>query len=129
MYSPEKCNEQTNSDQHFLNRIQASKEILKNRKEDLSLTDFDLKHLPPNKAEILNNMLVKNYCVFSKSLNTLGHTDKIILNLKFINDYPIKTLSFPIPQALQKDALEQINQLLQAGIIEKHCSECPFVTC
>lgn len=65
-------------------------------------------------------ILLSHYCAYSKLLKTLGHTDKNVHGVKFTNDLPIKILHFPIPQSLQKEAKEQIHQLLQAGIIERN---------
>lgn len=67
--------------------------------------------------------MLSHSSAFSKSMKTLGHTDKVVPNLKFNNDYPIKTLPFPIPQSLHKETKDQIQQLLDAGIIERNCSE------
>ena len=109
--------------------IKASKEVLEMRKKDLNASDFTLNHLKNSEKTEMLNLLLTHYAAFSKSLKTLGHTDRVVPNLRFINDFPIKTLPFPIPQSLQKVALDQINQLLEAGIIERNCSDwaCPIL--
>lgn len=50
----------------------------------------------------------------------MGHTDIIEPQIHFKTDYPIKTLPFPIPQALQAETRRQIEEMVEAGIIEKN---------
>lgn len=66
-------------------------------------------------------------------MQTLGHTDKFVPHLKLINEFPVKTLPFPILQFLHEETKDQINQLLErnciieqllSGIIELNFSEC-----
>lgn len=111
------------------NVIQASDNILKLRKEQLSALDFNCKHLDSIESDQLIKLLLQNYSAFSKSPETIGHTDRVIPDLKFINDFPIKSLPFPVPYALQDECKEQISQLCEAGIIERNCSEwaCPML--
>ena len=49
--------------------------------------------------------------------------------MKFTSSYPIRTFPFPVPQALQQKMKSQINELLEAGIIEKRLSSwaCPML--
>lgn len=68
--------------------------------------------------------LLKYYLIFLKLVKNLDHTSKIVPDLKFMNVYSIKTPPFPICQTLQKAALPQINQLLEARIIELNYYEC-----
>lgn len=56
-------------------------------------------------------------------MKTLEHTDKVVPNLKFINDYLIKTLFLSVPQALHQEMKEQLNQILETNIIQRNCSE------
>lgn len=79
------------------------------RKEDVNIADFDIRNLNKSEADILTNLLLKCYSTFSKSLDTLFHTDKILLGLKFINDYLTKTFSSPIPLSHYKKYI-RINQ-------------------
>ena len=66
----------------------------------------------------MSDLLLKHYAAFSKPMETLGHADWNVPEIKFINNYLIITLPFSIPQALQAEMKEQIHQLVEAGIIE-----------
>jgi transposase InsO family protein len=114
---------------HFCFLIQASQEVLDQRKHDLSPNDFNLSHLSTQESSQLLKILLQNYSAFSKSSKTLGHTDKIIPEIKFTNEYPVKTLPYPIPYSLQKECKDQIDQLCEANIIEKNLSSwsCPIL--
>lgn len=109
--------------------IQASQDVINQRKSDLSPSDFNLSHLNTHDSKQLLKILLDNFAAFSKSSKTLGHTDKIIPEIKFINDYPIKTLPYPVPYALQKECKDQIDQLCEADIIERNFSSwsCPIL--
>lgn len=122
-------NHELNKNQEYLNLIEASAETLKKRKEELKSADFNLSHLSESQQKILLNLLMSNYPAFSKSLFTLGHTDKVIPRISLINKFPIRTLPFPIPQALQAEALQQLTELQEAGLIERAATEwaCPML--
>lgn len=62
------------------------------------------------------------------SLRSMGDTDRITPEICFTSDYPIKTLPFPIPQALQAEAKKQLKEMEAAGIIEKNIATwaCPM---
>lgn len=93
--------------------------MLKQRKQDLTIDNFKLKHLEEEQAETLGNLLPNHYASFSRSIKKLGQEDKFSPNLKLINDYPMKTLYFPLPQSLHYEMKEQINQLLRANTWRK----------
>ena len=78
------------------------------------------------RATQLRDLLISKYAAFSKSLKTLGHTNCVVPDLKFINDFPFKVLQFCIPQALQLQTKNQINKLPKAGIIKRNCSESAY---
>ena len=96
------------------------------RENDLTDSYFNLNHLKNSEKTEMVNLFLTHCAAFSKSLKTLDHIGRIH-NVKFINNLPIKTLPYPIPQSLQKKALDQINQLLEASI-ERNCSDwaCPI---
>lgn len=113
----------------FINLIQASPEILNKRKMEISSSDFQLNHLPSEQQHVLSQALLSNYAAFSKSLQTLGHTDKVTPHLSFLHDYPIKCLPYPIPQSLHDEAKKQLDELVDADIIERSNTEwaCPML--
>lgn len=112
-----------------VNVIQPTKEIIEQRLAEFDINDFDIEHLPPLQKEKLSNILKENYAAFSSSLKTLGHTDLIKADINFTSNCPIKCLPFPIPQALQAEAKQQLQDLIDAGIIENNLSNwaCPMI--
>lgn len=112
-----------------INLIQASKEILEKRKNDLSEKDFNLDHLSPQEKSELLPLLLSKSSAFSKSLYTLGHTDRIRPHLNFKNKNAIRALPFPIPFSLQKQVKDELQQMVKANLIEKTVSDwsCPML--
>lgn len=122
--SDEKCHPT-----QFCNLIHASPEILNLRKQEFKMEDFNLKHLPENQKNKLQELLLEYNSVFSSSMKALGHTDRIVPHIQFISDVPVRTLPFPVPQAIQEEAKKQLDMLIEAGIIERSISEwaCPML--
>ena len=110
-----------NAQEHFVNLIQASEEIIKLRREEFNI--IDLHHLNDLQISELRSLLQKYFQVFSSSPKTLGHTDKIIPDLQFHSNYPVKALPLPIPFALHEETKNQLNILQEAGIITKSISQ------
>lgn len=106
-----------------VNNIQASNDTLKLRREEFNIQVFQMQHLTHSERLSMQNILSQNWSAFSSSLKTLGHTDLIIPKIKFTQDYPMKSLPFPIPNALQAETKRQIDELLEAGIITKNVSD------
>lgn len=117
------------SEKEHVNLIKASKEVLEQRIADLSPDDFDLKHLNTCQKEKLLSLLMKYAVVFSKSLKTLGHTDLVVPDIQLIHNIPLKTLPLPIPHHLKKEAIDQLNLMQEAGVIERSVSNwaCPML--
>lgn len=115
--------------QQFCGVITPSSEILQQRIGDLLPQDFKLDHLPDNEKEHLQDLLMKNATAFSKNLRTLGHTDLVQPHLQFLNKNPIKSLPFPVPQALESEALQQLQEMQEANIIHRSNSAwaCPML--
>lgn len=112
-----------------VNLIQPTEEILRIRREEFNLENFNLNHLPPHEKSVLSDILKENFAAFSSSLKSLGHTDLVKPEIKFTSECSIKCLPFPIPQALQAEAKKQIQELVEAGIIERNLSNwaCPML--
>ena len=117
------------SEEHFCNLIKASKETIQKRIDELSPSDFDLTHLNEQQQQIMKEMLCKKAQVFSKSLKTLGHTDLVEPHINLLQAHPLKALPFPVPQALEQEALTQIQEMIDAGIVERSNSSwaCPML--
>lgn len=116
-------------EQHHCNLIVPSDEIIQKRINDLSPDDFDLNHLTSEQREVMINLLRGKAQAFSKSLDTIGQTDLVSPHIELLNSHPIKALPFPVPQALQQEALDQIQEMLRANIIKRSNSSwaCPML--
>ncbi|GBO38311.1 Retrovirus-related Pol polyprotein from transposon 412 [Araneus ventricosus] len=105
------------------NLITPSEDILKRRKDELSETDFKLEHLTSDQKQLLLETLLDRSAAFSKSLKTIGCTDRVIPTFNFRSRNPIKTLPFEIPQAIQDTIKEELNELIEAGLIHRNISQ------
>ena len=72
---------------------------------------------------------MSHYAAFSKSLDTLGYTDKVVPKLNFVHKTPICIPPFLIPQSLQEHAFKQLEELQSTGFIIRTVTEwaCPMV--
>lgn len=118
-----------NCSDEVINHIIPSPEVIAQRKADLKETDFKLSHLPPSEQQQLLKLLLDQSAAFSKSMKTLGHTDVVNPEIDFIQNIPLKTLPFPVPHYLQEEALRQLNEMKEAGIIDRSISSwaCPML--
>ncbi|GBO11629.1 hypothetical protein AVEN_43814-1, partial [Araneus ventricosus] len=105
------------------NLITPSEDILKKRKDELSETDFKLEHLTSDQKQLLLETLLDRSAAFSKSLKTIGCTDRVIPTFNFRSHNPIKTLPFEIPHAIQGTIKEELNELIEAGLIHRNISQ------
>ncbi|GBM41715.1 Uncharacterized protein K02A2.6 [Araneus ventricosus] len=105
------------------NLITPSENILKKRKDELSETDFKLEHLTSDQKQLLLETLLDRSAAFSKSLKTIGCTDRVIPTFNFRSHNPIKTLPFEIPHAFQGTIKEELNELIEAGLIHRNISQ------
>lgn len=119
----EQCSTSSNKNCEILNYITPSEEILQKRKEELSINDFNLNHLEEQQKKDISKLILENFACFSKSVHTIGHTDKIVPRLNFKSDLPLKTIPFPVPHALQDQIKKELDELQEAGIIERACTE------
>ena len=101
-------------------------EMLAMRKEEFDINNFDLNHLNEEYKQKVSQLLKKNYAVFSTSYKTLGYSDIIKPHLNLNHTFAISCKNYPIPFALRKSVQTQIDELLQAGIIEESSSEFNF---
>lgn len=122
-------NSEKNFETEYVNLITASEDILRKRKEEFNIKDFKLDHLASEQQEKLRELLENNSQVFSSSLLTLGLTEKVSPHLSLTQNFPIRTLPFPLPNSLEQTALAQINEMLHANIIRRSNSEwcCPML--
>ncbi|GBL91079.1 Retrovirus-related Pol polyprotein from transposon 412 [Araneus ventricosus] len=112
-----------NNNTPMCNLITPSEDILKKRKDELSETDFKLEHLTSDKKELLLETLLDRSAAFSKPLKTIGCTDRVIPTFNFRSHNPIKTLPFEIPHAIQGTIKEELNELIEAGLIHRNISQ------
>ncbi|GBO43325.1 Transposon Tf2-9 polyprotein [Araneus ventricosus] len=98
-------------------------EIHKMRRDELLKSDFKLDHL---NDKDMQDLLLKNYKVFSKSYKTLGETSAVIPEFSLLHNFPLQTKPYSIPLMAKKYAQQEINNLLEAGIIEPSSSSYCF---
>ncbi|GBN30949.1 Transposon Tf2-9 polyprotein [Araneus ventricosus] len=101
-------------------------EIHKMRRDELLKSDFKLDHLNDKDKKDMQDLLLKNYKVFSKSYKTLGETSAIIPEFSLLHNFPLQTKPYSIPLMAKKYAQQEINNLLEAGIIEPSSSSYCF---
>ncbi|GBN31791.1 Transposon Tf2-9 polyprotein [Araneus ventricosus] len=112
-----------NNNTPMCNLITPSEDILKKRKDELSETDFKLEHLNSDQKQLLLETILDRSAAFSKSLKTIGCTDRVIPTFNFRSHNPIKTLPFEIPHAIQGTIKEELNELIEAGLIHRNISQ------
>ncbi|GBO23000.1 Transposon Tf2-9 polyprotein, partial [Araneus ventricosus] len=101
-------------------------EIHKMRRDELLKSDFKLDHLNDKDKKDMQDLLLKNYKVFSKSYKTLGETSAVIPEFSLLHNFPLQTKPYSIPLMAKKYAQQEINNLLEAGIIEPSYSSYCF---
>ncbi|GBO00652.1 Retrovirus-related Pol polyprotein from transposon 17.6 [Araneus ventricosus] len=101
-------------------------EIHKMRRDELLKSDFKLDHLNDKDKKDMQDLLLKNYKVFSKSYKTLGETSAVIPEFSLLHNFPLQTKPYSIPLMAKKYAQQEINNLLETGIIEPSSSSYCF---
>ncbi|GBN79427.1 Retrovirus-related Pol polyprotein from transposon 17.6 [Araneus ventricosus] len=101
-------------------------EIHKMRRDELLKSDFKLDHLNDKDKKDMQELLLKNYKVFSKSYKTLGETSAVIPEFSLLHNFLLQTKPYYIPLMAKKYAQQEINNLLEAGIIEPSSSSYCF---
>ncbi|GBM17452.1 hypothetical protein AVEN_193752-1 [Araneus ventricosus] len=92
------------------------------RRDELLKSDFRLDHLNDKDKKDMQELLLKNCKVFSKSYKTLGETTALTPEFSLLHNFPSQTKPYPIPLIAKKYAQQEINNLLEAGIIEPSSS-------
>ena len=80
-------------------------------------------HSDSNSLERLSKLIDKTSDIFYLPGEPLPATNLVEHRISLIDDIPVNIRQYPIPQALQEFVREQINVLLQAGVIEPSESE------
>ncbi|GBM06648.1 hypothetical protein AVEN_190868-1 [Araneus ventricosus] len=93
-------------------------EIHKMRRDELLNPDFKLYHLNDKGKKDMQELLIKNYKVFSKSHKVLGGTSAISPEFSLLHNFPLQTKQYSIPLMAKQYAKQDINNLLEARIIE-----------
>ncbi|GBO33874.1 hypothetical protein AVEN_257888-1 [Araneus ventricosus] len=96
-------------------------DIHKMRGDELLKSDFKLDHLN-DKDKDMQELLLKNYKVFSKSYKTLGETSAVTPEFSLLHNFPLQTKPYSIPLMTKKYAQQEIYNLLEAGRIEPSSS-------
>ncbi|GBM26697.1 Transposon Tf2-11 polyprotein [Araneus ventricosus] len=101
-------------------------EIHKMRRDELLKSDFKLDHFNDTDKKDKKELLLKNYKVSSKSYKTLGETSAVIPEFSLLHNFPLQTKPYSFPLMAKKYAQQDINNLLDAGIIEPSSSSYCF---
>ncbi|GBL82852.1 Retrovirus-related Pol polyprotein from transposon 17.6 [Araneus ventricosus] len=101
-------------------------EIHKMLRDELLKSDFKLDHLNDEDKKDMQELLLKNLKVFSKSYKTLGETSAVTPEFSLLHNFPLQTKPYSIPLIAKKYAQQEINNLLEAGIIEPSSSSYCF---
>ncbi|GBM07282.1 Retrovirus-related Pol polyprotein from transposon 297 [Araneus ventricosus] len=79
---------------------------------------LDLNHLTDGEKTNLLNLLDKYKSVFAQSISDLGSCDIVQHEIHLSDNIPIRQKPYRVPYALKSEMKNQINQLLDAGIIQ-----------
>ncbi|GBM49348.1 hypothetical protein AVEN_148676-1 [Araneus ventricosus] len=113
------------SDIYQINTLNLN-EIHKMRRDELLRSDFKLDHLNDKDKKDIQELLLKYFKVFSKSYKTLGETSAVTQEFSLLHNFPLQTKPYSIPLIANKYAQQEINNLLEAGIIEPSSSSYCF---
>lgn len=110
--------------EHFDNRdIEKIKQI---RRKNLRETDFDLSHLKPTVKSRLLKLLFEFSDIFSKDMYTIGRTNAVKPNLQVDFEQLPSSRPYKLAQILQLEMKKQLEEMLEANIIEKSDSHVSF---
>lgn len=101
-------------------------EVRKLRETELSIEDFDLRHLSGEVRQKMESLLMRHAHAFSKSYKSLGQTCLVTPRIKLHHDYPLQCKPYKTPHTIREYAREEIKKLLEANIIEKSNSNYAF---
>lgn len=104
----------------------SSQEIKELRKKEVSEQDFNVEHLENPTKEKMVRLLLNHTNAFSKSYKTLGKTSIVTPKFKLLHSYPIQTKPYKIPHNIKDQAKKELQDLLDAGIIEVSDSKYAF---
>lgn len=111
---------------NMFNSIQEQEQMYDKRRKQLKAQDFDLTHLKQKEQKKVLNLLLDNAIVFSKNYDTLGKNTLVQPKLKLTHNFPITCKPYPINRAMQKAQAQEIQSLLNSGIIERSSSNYSF---
>lgn len=80
--------------------------------------EIHLNHLKGNEKEKIVKLLSKYKDIFASDVKDLGCCDTITHKIRLTDDIPVRQKPFRVPHHLQPEMKRQIDQLLEAGVIE-----------
>ena len=101
-------------------------EIKQLRRQELRQEDFDISHLDNTYQKKFLDLLFRHAETFSKRYKTLGSTNMVTPNFVLSHNYPIQSKPYKLPQNIKKFAKREIDELLDANIIERSNSNYSF---
>ncbi|KAG8189895.1 hypothetical protein JTE90_018676 [Oedothorax gibbosus] len=101
-------------------------EVRAKRRQTLKESHFQLNHLNSHDRKKVSKLLMEYADVFSVEMATLGKTNIIQPEFSVRDDELRSGKYFPVPQALKSILRDQLDEMLQADIIEKSDSYITF---
>lgn len=111
--------------------VKINNKILKlqylNNDKEINITEVeDIKirtdHLNEEEKSKLVKIIKEYYDIFSKENLTLTHTSTIKHEIKTTDETPVFTRSYRYPECYREEIKNQVNKLLNDGIIQESCS-------
>ena len=93
---------------------------------DLFGGKFQLDHLDENQKNAINDLIRKHQGIFAESVKDLTGCDTIKHRVYLTDDIPIRSKPYRTPYALRDEMKQQVNSLLDAGIIS--VSDSPYAS-
>lgn len=110
-------------DEHSINYVD-TEDIGEVEQADLEWEKtFDLEHLTPRLKKRVQAFLSENSDVFAASVLDLPGCDTLVHEIKLTDETPVKSRPYRVPYNLRGEMEEQLNILLESGIIVPSTSD------
>jgi len=95
-----------------------SPELFDKKRESELLGLFQTDHLQPNEAKQLTKLIKENLDCFARNLSEIGSVKDAECEINLTSNMPVNARPYRIPETLKPELKRQIDELLEAGIIE-----------
>lgn len=89
---------------------------------DNFLKNFTLTHLNDKQIKEVSELLIEYKDIFANDMSQLGSCSLIQHRIKLIDDVPVRQKPYRVPYHLKTEMKNQLNELLDAGIIQPSTS-------